>query len=290
MTDISWIKMKTKMFDDEKIQLIEAMPEADAILVIWVKLLIQAGKTNANGYIMLSQDIPYSPEMLSTIFRRPLQIIRFALKTLSDLGMIELKENNVICISNWERHQNIEGLDKVREQNRIRQNKYRERKLLLESKNEHSVTSNNVIVTEQIKSKKEIKNLNTGEVILDNPKVVKQEYFIDLLPIDSTQQFIEAWNEWVDFRKEIKKKLTKLSAKRQITFLINQPNPIKCINQSIQNGWTGLFEFTDKTKPKVIEHSGRVVTTKEDNDWKRVLAENERKLKEQGAWDGKIKI
>ena len=128
--DISWIKLKTKMFDDEKIQLIEAMPEADAILVIWIKLLIQAGKANQNGYIFLSEDIPYSTEMLATIFRRPLQIVKFALKTLANFGMIEVTNSNVIRIINWEKHQNIEGLDRVREQNRLRKAKHRNQNLL----------------------------------------------------------------------------------------------------------------------------------------------------------------
>lgn len=85
---------------------------------------------------------------------------------------------------------------------------------------------------------------------MDKIKLVKQEYFLDLLPIDSTQQFIEAWNEWADFRREIKKKLTKSTAKKQITFLLNQPDPIKCINQSIQNGWVGLFEERNNNTTK----------------------------------------
>lgn len=251
--EISWIKLKTKMFDDEKIQLIEAMPEADAVLVIWVKLLIQAGKVNQNGYILLNENVAYSPEMLSTIFRRPLPIIRFALKTLSDLEMIEVTDNNVICITNWEKHQNIDRLDKIREQNRLRQAKHREQKRLLRAENTESVTLQSRYVTQQIKNKKENKNLNIGEVVLDKIKTVKADYFLDMLPTDSTQQFIEAWTEWVDFRREIKKKLTKLSAKRQITFLINQPEPIKCINQSIQNGWTGLFEVSQKQAGKIIQ-------------------------------------
>ncbi|MFA1421627.1 phage replisome organizer N-terminal domain-containing protein, partial [Enterococcus faecalis] len=37
MAEISWIKLKTTMFDDEKIKLIQSMPEADAILVIWIR-------------------------------------------------------------------------------------------------------------------------------------------------------------------------------------------------------------------------------------------------------------
>ena len=32
------------------------MPEADTLLIIWVKLLAQAGKTNASGYIFLSEN------------------------------------------------------------------------------------------------------------------------------------------------------------------------------------------------------------------------------------------
>ncbi|WP_342082555.1 phage replisome organizer N-terminal domain-containing protein, partial [Enterococcus faecalis] len=43
MAEISWIKLKTTMFDDEKIKLIQSMPEADAILVIWIRLLVLAG-------------------------------------------------------------------------------------------------------------------------------------------------------------------------------------------------------------------------------------------------------
>ena len=44
MAEVKWIKLSTQMFEDEKIKLIEQMPEADTILIIWVKLLAQAGK------------------------------------------------------------------------------------------------------------------------------------------------------------------------------------------------------------------------------------------------------
>jgi hypothetical protein len=40
--EIKWIKLSTNIFDDEKIQLIEQLPEADAIIVIWFKLLTLA--------------------------------------------------------------------------------------------------------------------------------------------------------------------------------------------------------------------------------------------------------
>lgn len=120
-TDIKWIKITTNMFDDEKIKIIESMPEADMILVIWVKLLTLAGRKNMNGYIFLTENIPYTDEMLSTLFNRPLNTIRLALETFKNFSMIEFGDNGFIKITNWGKHQNVEGMEKIREQNRIRQ-------------------------------------------------------------------------------------------------------------------------------------------------------------------------
>ncbi len=103
------------MFEDEKIKLIESMPEADTLLIIWIKLLAQAGKTNANGYIFLNENIPYTEEMLATIFNRPLQTVRYALQTFKQFGMIEIDDNQFISILNWGKHQSLTGLDKIRE-------------------------------------------------------------------------------------------------------------------------------------------------------------------------------
>ena len=130
MSDVKWIKLSMKMFEDEKIKLIEHMPEADTMLVIWIKLLSQAGKSNDNGYIYLSENIPYTDEMLSTIFNRPLNVVRMALGVFRQFGMIEIDEDNFISICNWEKHQNVAGLDKIREQTRQRVAKYRESKKL----------------------------------------------------------------------------------------------------------------------------------------------------------------
>jgi len=128
VSNIKWIKLSTTMFDDEKIKLIEQLPEADTILIIWIKLLSQAGKTNSNGYIYLNENVPYSEEMLSTIFGRSLNTVRLALKTLQDFGMIFIDDAAFIRITNWEKHQNVEGMDRVRRLAAERNKRYRERK------------------------------------------------------------------------------------------------------------------------------------------------------------------
>ena len=104
MADIKWIKITTDIFDDEKILLIESLPEADSIIVIWFKLLCLAGKMNNSGVFLLSDKIAYTDKMLATIFRRKESTVQLALKTFEQFGMIEILDG-VITIPNWGKHQ-----------------------------------------------------------------------------------------------------------------------------------------------------------------------------------------
>lgn len=128
MAEISWIKLKTTMFDDEKIRLIQAVPESDAILVIWIRLLVLAGKTNDDGLIYIQRNMPYTEEMLSTLFGKNVNTVRLALNTLASFNMIDLNTDGLIAITNWEKHQNIEGMERIREQNRLRAKKHYDKK------------------------------------------------------------------------------------------------------------------------------------------------------------------
>lgn len=134
MADVKWIKIVTDIFDDEKILLIESLPDADSIIVCWFKLLCLAGKQNNSGVLMLNERVAYTEEMLATVFRRPLQTVRLALETFEQFGMVEII-NGAITIPNWGKHQNLEGIEKVREQTRERVSRYRERQKLLTDSN-----------------------------------------------------------------------------------------------------------------------------------------------------------
>ena len=133
MAEMQWIKLRIDMFDDEKIKIIQAMPEGDSILVVWIRLIALAGKCNTNGLVLIEDEFPFTDEMLSVIFGKSLQTVRLALKTLEKFHMIENTTKGIYII-NFNKHQNIEGMDKIREQNRLRKRRERERKaaLLLE--------------------------------------------------------------------------------------------------------------------------------------------------------------
>lgn len=131
MAGISWIKLSVNIFDDEKIKLIKSMPEGDAIILIWIQLLCLAGKTNDNGAVYIGQHMNYTDEMISTICNQPLNTVRLALQTFERFEMINLGEDGLISIANWEKHQNIEGMERVKTGNAERQQLYYWRKKLV---------------------------------------------------------------------------------------------------------------------------------------------------------------
>jgi predicted phage replisome organizer/uncharacterized phage protein (TIGR02220 family) len=155
MANVKWIKICTDIFNDEKIILIEGLPEADSIIVIWFKLLCLAGKQNNGGVFLLNDKIAYTDEMLATIFRKPLNTVRLALNTFENYGMIEIV-NNTITIPNWEKHQNLDRLEQAKEKTRLRVAKYREKQKLLTEGNANcnaSVTESNADRIEEDKEK-----------------------------------------------------------------------------------------------------------------------------------------
>lgn len=125
MADVKWIKIVTDIFDDEKMYAIECMPDGKDIELIWFKILCLAGKCNQNGFLIINPKLAYTDEMLAKIFRMDIGVVQRALEVFQNLEMIEVVENAYL-ISNWEKYQNQKGLDKIREQNRIRQKRFRE--------------------------------------------------------------------------------------------------------------------------------------------------------------------
>lgn len=239
MADVKWIKITVNMFDDEKIRIIESMPDADAILVIWIKLLTLAGKNNTNGFIFLSENIPYTDEMLSTIFSRPLNTVRLALQTFKQFGMIDYNEKNFLYLVNWNKHQNVEGLEKIREQTRQRVAKHREKqKMLPESNVTLPVTQSNA--TEKNKKKKENKN---------------KEIYIEIFETyTNNPELLQTLNDFLKMRKVIKKEMTERAIKSLLKkldkFASTDEGKIAILEQSIISNWADIYELKESKSKK----------------------------------------
>ena len=161
MSDVKWIKITTDIFDDEKILLIESMPDADAIIVIWFKLLCFAGKQNNSGVFLMNDSIPYTDEMFATVFRRKVTTVKMALEVFERFGMIT-RLDDVVTIPKWGKHQSLDQLEAKREYMREYMAEYRQKQKQITCKTNYKTNSKDNVSHLDKEGEKEVeKNRNT---------------------------------------------------------------------------------------------------------------------------------
>lgn len=214
MSEVKWIKLSISIFDDEKIRYIEQLPEADSILTIWVKLLVLAGRKNMGGEVYFNDEIPYTEEMLSAIFHRKVNTVRLALDTFSSLRMITIAQDRTIIICNWAKYQNLEGLDKLRQQNLERVRRHRHNRYRNASCN---VTDRDSNVTDRDSVTPALRDVapQSKKQKRKEPPIVPKGTGFDDLSFDQTKQwFNELFGReraWSDVEDELLAKLLPIS-------------------------------------------------------------------------------
>lgn len=90
-----------------------------------------------------------------------------------------------------------------------------------------------------------IKDSSTGSKIKPTvakaPSAGKKSQKFDPLTARPANVSEKTWGDWCQHRKEIRKSLTATTCARQAKTLEGHHSPDVVINQSISNGWTGLF-------------------------------------------------
>lgn len=255
MADIKWIKISCDIFNDEAIKLIEQMPDGDAIIVIWLKLLITAGKINDNGYLYFKKEIPYTDEMLSTIFCRPLNTIRLALRTFENFGMIQIVNEQGIFITNWEKYQNIEGMEKIKIQTRERVKKFREKQKLLSCN-----ATCNVTVTDSNAIDKDIEKELDKEINKEEKKknFVAKSFFQKLIAEDEDlkkySSLKDLFIEFLEYKTAIKKQFkTEKSVRNAFLDFIrlsggDEKYARALVDNTIARGWQGIYDLSVEQK------------------------------------------
>ena len=133
-TEVKWIKLDVSIPDNKKVKRIRKMPDGNNIILFWVFLLSRAGESNQKGGLFFTENVPYTEEDLAADFDFSTEFVRFAIMTLEKYRMIELYDD-IIFIRNWDEYQQLDKLEKIKEQNRLRQAKYREKQKLIASGN-----------------------------------------------------------------------------------------------------------------------------------------------------------
>jgi predicted phage replisome organizer len=254
MADVKWIKIVTDVFDDEKILLIETLPDADSIIVIWFKLLCLAGKQNNGGVFLMGGRIPYTEEMFATIFRRPLNTVRLALRTFQEYGMVDIIDNTV-TIPHWEKHQSLDAYEQSKEKTRLRVAAHRERqKSLIESNVTSNVTDGVTVTDGNATDKKRIEE-NRRDKKREDKKESTHDLYIRLIPDyiipDNLKLKLCDWFAYKTERKEPYKEQGMKSLLRQIEnnqLTYGEKAVCDLIDDSMANGWKGII--FDRLKQK----------------------------------------
>lgn len=246
MADVKWIKIATDMFDNRKIKYLRRLPDGNNIVLMWVMLLTMAGRCNANGVIFLTENIPYTADMLADELDFKENMVQSALRTLERLGMIAI-DNEFISVPGWDEYQNIEGMEKIREQNRIRQKKWYDRQKPLPN------VSPNVSVTSHNATEKDIEEEKDIDIDIEEKERTNCKQIVDLfhsicVSYPSVKTLSEAR------RKAIKARLKAYSLD-DFKILFEKAEASSFLKGSNARNWSATFDWLikDSNMAKVID-------------------------------------
>ncbi len=248
MADVKWIKITTDIFDDEKILLIESLPDAYAIITVWFKLLCLAGKMNNSGVFMMNNSIAYTDKMLSTIFRMKETTVQLALDTFEQFGMIEIV-NGVITIPNWEKHQTLDAYEQKKERDRLYQAERRaKQKMLATSYDCHTIKSSDIeknrSLEEDIEVEEELDNKSNNV----SPKQVCDLFNSICHSYPSIRSISEARKKAINAR-------LKVYTLDDFRTLFNKAEASSFLKGSNSKNWSATFDWLikDSNMAKVID-------------------------------------
>lgn len=130
--NVKWIKMMVGMFDGmsfKKIKRAKIGGESfrDKLTAVWFELMDFAGKCNHDGAFISPSEIPFTDLAdIATMIDRDEEELRLCMAFFINEGMVKVVDD-IYSLSNWSEYQNVEGMEKLREQNRKRVADFRER-------------------------------------------------------------------------------------------------------------------------------------------------------------------
>ncbi|WKY47853.1 phage replisome organizer N-terminal domain-containing protein [Eubacteriaceae bacterium ES3] len=93
-----YLKLKDNFFDDEKIIILESLPDGYLYANILMKMYLKSLK--GNGRLMFNERIPYNSQLLAQLTRHSVGVIEKAIDIFLEFELIEVMNNGAIYITN----------------------------------------------------------------------------------------------------------------------------------------------------------------------------------------------
>lgn len=89
-----WLKLNQNFFQRQEIEIVEALPSGKEYVLFYLKLLCLS--ISNEGELRLSDTIPYSDSMLSTLTRTDIETVRSAVKAFTEIGLMETLDDGAL--------------------------------------------------------------------------------------------------------------------------------------------------------------------------------------------------
>ncbi len=247
--NVKWLKLMNDMFEDDKIEYIESLPDGDTVLVVWIKILCLASKSNSGGTLMITDEVPYTPSLLAHKFKKTIVQVEYSLSVMQKLNMIDIVDD-IINVSNWSKYQSVDELEKIREQTRLRVARYRENKKMLECNVTSSVTktlnrNENVLNSYSNSISNNIENNNKKEKEILKKSQPSEKELID--SFEFPEDVKNTIYDWLSYKKEKHQSYKPTGLKTLLKKLKEDCNTngdeyvIKSIEYSMTSNYSGIF-------------------------------------------------
>lgn len=278
MSEVKWIKLSVNVFDDEKFDAIKTLPDSNDMQLVWVKLLCLAGKCNENGFLMISNEIPYTDEMLAQRFDMDIGVVQRALATFQKLEMLEVVDS-IYMVSNWLKYQSLDVYEKKKAYDREYQRRKRaeQKETLLEEKQKNR-TINRTSIGRFCSYSISNSNSDNLKYLITNSNYKYKDY------ISNNTKLLKSIEEWMEYKDGKKPKQsnhydTEMGMKKVLTGIVEHDMDygtdavVKEIDKAIAGNWMGINydslerfgkKIQRKTQPqKPIQHKQHTETEKE---------------------------
>lgn len=267
MAEVKWIKLKVGMFDGmsfKKIKKAKIGGESfrDKLTAVWFELMDFAGRCNHDGAFISPREIPfYELADIATMIDRDEEELSLCMSFFINEGMVSVVDD-VYMLSNWSEYQNTDGLEKIREQNRLRQAKFKEKQKLLSGNVTGNVTVTQGNATDIDKDKELDKEKDKDTLSKDKVKRAKKaKAFSEDEGLNNTIL------EYIEFRKKLKKPMTDNAIDRLIKRLQGMTDDVQeqidILNQSIDKGWMDIYPLK-AAKPQMVTGGRNAPTAADD--------------------------
>lgn len=249
-----WLKLQKDFFKRNDIQVVESMPNGKDYVLFYLKLLCEA--TSEEGRLRFSETIPYSPEMLSTITKTNVDIVRSAIKVFQELGMIDVLDDGTYYMTEVEK---MIGSETKWAQYK-RDKKQEIGKIPIESKKSP--------IEIDIEKEKEIEIDKDLDKELDKEKKESKKKKETLSSVienyTDNEELTQCLKEFVEMRKAGNKGMFTVSAlKKNLGKLdklaVNDGAKIDIVNQTLEHTWKGFYPIQEERNNQINTHRGGMV-------------------------------